>query len=239
MRAGLPLPNGLQHHVIGRAALQRIQGRYHVFRKALVAGRVWVEDFAAAKSTRRTELPDDEKIALDETCRFNEKQLHKPIFPWRDGLTIEKPNTGESLHGAGMECNHSPMFQRTRRGRQEPDAYVRKARRGKHAGQCEYLSAIDFINVNPAYIDGNAIAGQSVLDLVLVTLQPAYAAADVAGNDVDVVTDVELTVEQRAGDHGAKATEGEGPIDRQARAAYVPFCFRICEQVIEDTAQFV
>ena len=66
-------------------------------------------------------------------------------------------------------------------------------------------------------VDGGALAGERALGVLSVNLNVAYACAHACGQDFDVVADLQLAGDQRAGDDRAEAFDREGVINRQAR----------------------
>ena len=68
-------------------------------------------------------------------------------------------------------------------------------------------------------VDCEASTGICFSEPLAVALEAADASAELGGDEFDVLADGQGTVDEGAGDDGAKAGDGEGAVDGEAGAA--------------------
>ena len=86
---------------------------------------------------------------------------------------------------------------------------------------CDHLAALDLLYAQARDIDRSAAAWHGGLFFLLVGLQTAHTPAQAAGQDFDLLAQIQAAIGQRAGDDGAKAGDAEDAVHGQARTAQV------------------
>mgnify|MGYP001449094118 CR=1 FL=1 len=98
---------------------------------------------------------------------------------------------------------------------------------------------MNVLGADPAEVHSRARARSEALDLRPVALEPPNPCLQPLGQELDLTSDFERTINQRAGDHGAKALDGEGSIDGQSPAPKVAFRRGSVEDGVDPKLQFL
>ena len=91
--------------------------------------------------------------------------------------------------------------------------------------------------VEAAEVDGGATAGPCFFNRLVVLLEAADSYPATGGQDGDLCPLPQRPAHQGSRDHRAEARHGEGPVDRQARAADVGSCRGAGELAVERRLQ--
>ena len=121
--------------------------------------------------------------------------------------------------------------------REGAHAHVDRRRRAQLAGPRQHLPAAQPVRAHTREVHGDAGAGQRLLELLLVRLQPPDPRLRAAGDRLDGLAGVQPPVEQRAGHHRAKARHREHAIDAEARPAHVARLGNGRERLVEGGPQ--
>src|SRR5690349_32643 len=95
--------------------------------------------------------------------------------------------------------------------------HVDRLGRFMQAGKGQHIAAFNVFGGYAGHIDSNPAAGYRHVYLMLVSLEAAHTAANIARQNGNLLSQIEPPIAQCAGNNRAEAADGEDAVDRQAR----------------------
>jgi hypothetical protein len=228
----------LEDDLLGRALRQHLQLLEHRRLPASMTPRVRLDDAAAADGHARRGQPQHEQVAPRERHVVLQPDLDPGLFARLELVAIQQRQLAQRLGGARVEAHLGVVADRPR----VPDQAqmgVDGAGRLETARARQHLSPPQVLDGQAAQVDRRPGTGRDGFQLLAVALQPAHAGPQPTRLDLQLLAQVQLAIDQRAGDDGAEAGDGEDAVDRQARPAGVGARALPGQQVLDDLDELV
>src|SRR5438270_10990879 len=199
---------------------------------------VWLDDAAAADGHAGRGQAQHEQVTPGERHFVLQPDLYPGFLARLQLVLVEQRQLAERLSGAGMEAHFGVVTHRARVSNQA-QMRVYGAGRLEAARGRQHLAAPQVFDRQATQVDRCAGAGRHRLQLLAVTLQAADAGPQPTRLDLQLLAQVQLTVDQRASHHRAEARDGEHAIDRQTRPAGIGPRALSGQQVLDDVDEVV
>ncbi len=203
-----------------------------------MAPRVRLDHGATANRHARRRQTQNKQVAARQRDWVLEPDLHPGLLARLQLVPIEQRQFAERLGGAGVEADFGIVTQRVRIADQTQPS-IQRARRLQRAGRAQDLAPTQIFDREAAQVDCRSGPGRDRLEFFAVALQPADSGFESAGLDLELLTEMQLTVNQGAGDDRAEAGHGEDTVNRQSRATRVRAHTLSAEQVLDDVLKRV
>lgn len=176
-------------------------------RGAGLAGRIDFDDLATADGDDGGEFADDEAIAGEEEERLAEADA--------DAAIGEGAGVADDFGGAGVEVDGCAAVEGFHSG-EEGQLAIDDRDGAERAGGGEHHAAGKIGVFDAGEVDGGALAGVGGFGGSAVDLDAADAEAALGGLELHFLFRLNGAGGEGAGDDGAEALHGEGPIDGEA-----------------------
>ena len=192
-----------------------------------------VDEAAAGNRRRRTRHPQHKTILVRGGDRALEVQLDPALTARPDLLAFEHDHPGRNLRGPGVEQKLGSMADRLRRGWKHAEGCIHPSCRGHGTHRCQHVAPRQLTLVDPGEVGRHPAAGPSLLDLLVVALEPPDAHRPGAGHDLHLVANPDRSVYQGAGNHRAKPAHQEYAVDGEAGTPEVRPRIGVVEERVE------
>ena len=184
-----------------------------------VAGRVDVQDLAAAPGEGRREAADHQAVAGFQGQGLPQEELHVAGGPRGQFVGVQEQRHGDAFAGAGVEAHRLAVLQGPGGAGQDLQEGVQapggqQGPRGRH-----HHAPLHFFLFQALEVDGGAVAGQGLFHGLAVHLEAPHPGLVARGIDGHRLPHLQAAGDGGAGDHGAEALDGEDPVDGQAEDA--------------------
>jgi hypothetical protein len=208
----------LVNDLVGCAGGERLEGANDLGPEASVTGRRWVDHESTADRLARRRPADDEPVAALDGHRLAKPQLHPGRVARREFVAVEESYPGRHFGSTDEKVDLGVLFEGNRRVRQQPELHIDALSRPKHPRRRQHVTTMHIVNGEVGDVDRQPAAGLRPLNLRAVRLQPANACCQAAGINLELLSDRELTAQERPGDDRAETRDRKDAVDWQTGA---------------------